>query len=101
MDAKYFCTTMQSELVGLKSRVYDIISEVEKMPKEKKSGLQEKLPELHSLVSELAHMVDELKVACPADFSSEKKSIEAKKAELMKKIDIWDSKHIAGGYVGG
>jgi hypothetical protein len=101
MDAKYFCTTMQSELVGLKSRVYDIISTIETMPAEKRGGLQEKLPEFHSLIGEIAHMVDELKMACPAEFSSEKKAIEAKKEELMEKMNVWDAEHIAGGYVGG
>jgi len=101
MDAKYFCTTMQSDLVGLKSRVYDILSAVEKMPKDKKAGLQGKLPELHGLVAELARMVDELRVACPADFTAEKKAIEKKRKELMEKINVWDSEHIAGGYVGG
>ena len=101
MDAKYFCTTVQSELVGLKSRVYDIISTVDSMPGEKKSELQGKIPELHKMVADLSRMVDELKVACPADFSSEKGAIEAKKNELVEKIDFWDSTNIPGGYVGG
>jgi hypothetical protein len=101
MDAKYFCTTMQSDLVGLKSRLYDIISGVEKMPAEKKGDAQKNLSELHALVAEIAHMVDELKVACPADFTNEKSAIEAKKQELMEKINVWDAEHIAGGYVGG
>lgn len=101
MDAKYFCTTMQSELVGMKSRVYDIISAVEKMPADKRETARKNLSELHKMVADLSHMIDELKMACPLEFSKERSEIEAKKNKLMEKINVWDAEHIPGGYVGG
>jgi hypothetical protein len=41
-------------------------------------------------------MNKKLEKACPLDWSKEKKEIEARKTELIEKIDIWDSEHLAG-----
>lgn len=101
MDAKYYCDTMQTELVGLKARVYDIIRSMEKMPPDRKNALSRQMGELHGLVGDLSRKIDNLKMVCPADWSTERKEIEATRKELLEKIDIWDKEHIAGGYVGG
>jgi hypothetical protein len=101
MDAKYFCTTMQSELTGIKARVYDIIHSVEKMPQENKDALTPKIPELYTLVEGLSKKLDELNTLCPADWSAQKKEIEEKKEGLVEKINYWDAEHIAAGFLGG
>jgi alkyl hydroperoxide reductase subunit AhpC len=41
-------------------------------------------------------MNDKLARACPIDWRKEKEAIEATKTELVEKIDIWDSEHLAG-----
>ena len=99
MDAKYFCTTMMSDLVALKARAYDIVSTVEKMPNKEK--VAPKLQSLHKMISELGGKIDKLNTQCPADWSSMRKEIEQKRQEIVSQIDIWDKEHIAGGYVGG
>ncbi len=101
MDATYFCGTMQSELTYLKARTYDIMRAVEKMKDEKKQTLSAQFTDLHALIEQLTDMINQLSKECPADWSKEKKQIEAKKAELVEKINIWDAEHIAGGWVGG
>jgi uncharacterized protein (DUF342 family) len=99
MDARYYCSTMTSDLVGLKARIYDIITTVEKSPN--KDKLYSQLTSLHAMVYDLQSKIEKLNKECPADWSATKQEIEKKKQELLKQIDIWDTAHIAGGYVGG
>jgi ABC-type phosphate transport system auxiliary subunit len=96
MDVNSFCGMMQSELNTLKSRVYDIMRAVEKIKDKKKKAQAAQIADLHSLVEHLLEMNRKLEKECPLDWSKEKKEIEEKKTELHKKIDIWDSEHLAG-----
>jgi len=101
MDANYFCGTMQSELTYLKARVYDIMRALEKMKDEKKKTLSAKFTDLNALIDQLSQMTNKLSKECPADWSNEKKKIEAKKTELRETIDLWDSDRIAATWPGG
>ena len=101
MDPKYYCHTTYSELTGLKARLYDILKALNNKPKDVRTKLMDQAKELHTLVDDLTHKIDQLKVQCPADWSPHKKEIEAKKKALVEKINFWDAEHIAGGYVGG
>jgi hypothetical protein len=96
MDVSTFCGTMQTEINSLKARVYDLMRGAEKTKGRKKKGQSAQLKELHELIEHLSVMNDKLARACPLDWSREKKAIEAKKSELIEKIDIWDSEHLAG-----
>ena len=53
MDAKYYCDHMQSELTGLKARVYNIIASVDKLDEGKKAELKSEVSALHALVADL------------------------------------------------
>lgn len=99
MDAKYYCNAVNTELTALKARAYDIMRQVDKM--ENKEKLFPQFSDLHSLVDELNAAIEKLSAECPADYSTAKNDIEAKKAALLAKINWWDEEHIAGGYVGG
>jgi len=96
MDVNSFCGMMQSEINSLKARIYDIMRAVEKIKDKKKNAQAAQFADLHALIEHLSEMNKKLEKACPLDWSKEKKEIEAKKAELHKKIDIWDSEHLAG-----
>jgi hypothetical protein len=95
MDVDTFCGAMQTEINSLKARVYDIMRAVEKI-KDKKKVKAVQLAELHALIEHLSAMNDKLARACPIDWRKEKEAIESKKTELVEKIDIWDSEHLAG-----
>lgn len=101
MDAKYYCDHMQSELTGLKARVYNVIAAVNGMGEEKRAALGSEVSALHALVAELSGKIDALKNQCPVDWSAEKTEIEKQRDALLTKINWWDEEHIAGGYVGG
>jgi hypothetical protein len=96
MDVNSFCEMMQSEINSLKARVYDIMRAVEKIKGKKTKKQAAQLADLHALIEHLSEMNNKLEIACPLEWSKEKKEIEAKKAELHEKIDIWDSEHLAG-----
>jgi ABC-type phosphate transport system auxiliary subunit len=96
MDATSFCGMMQTEIASLKARVYDIMQTVEKTKDKKKKTLAPQIDALHALIEHLSEMNDRLAKECPLDWSREKEEIEAKKAELIEEIDIWDSEHLAG-----
>ncbi len=96
MDVSVFCGMMQTEINSLKARVYDIMRAVEKSKGKKKKADVARLKELHSLIEHLTEMNEKLARACPLDWSKEKEAIEEKKSQLIEKIDIWDSQHLAG-----
>ncbi len=96
MEVNIFCGAMQTEINSLKARVYDIMRSIEKTKGRKKKADVAQLTELHALIEHLTAMNDKLARACPLDWSKEKKEIETKKSQLIEKIDIWDSQHIAG-----
>ena len=96
MDVDSFCGMMQSEITSLKARVYDIMRSVEKIKDKKKKKKAAELTDLHALIKHLSEMNDKLAKECPLDWSRERNEIEAKKTELIDKIDIWDSEHLAG-----
>lgn len=87
---------MQTEINSLKARVYDIMRDVEKAKGKAKKAQTAQLKELHALIEHLTEMNNKLARACPLDWTAEKNAIEAKKSELVEKIDIWDSQHLAG-----
>ena len=101
MDATYFCDTMQSELTGIKARIYAMLREMERMPAEEQERRSAEINEMNAMIDDLTVKIDKLKSVCPADWSAEKSDIEATRKQLVEKIDLWDAEHIAGGYVGG
>ncbi len=101
MDAKYYCETMQPELIAIKARVYTLLREVDKMPASEKQKFASELPEMYGLVDSLAAKLDKLRIECPTEWSTEKEEIDSTRKVLTEKIDIWDAQHIAAGYVGG
>jgi len=96
MDVNIFCGSMQTEINSLKARVYDIMRDVEKAKGKEKKTQTAQLKELHALIEHLTEMNNKLARACPLDWTAEKNAIEAKKSEVVEKIDIWDSQHLAG-----
>ena len=96
MDVNSFCGLMQSEITSLKARVYDIMQAVEKIKDKKKRAEIEQLMNVQPLIEQLSEMNDRLAKECPLDWTKEQRAIEAKKTELLAKIDMWDSEHLAG-----
>jgi hypothetical protein len=96
MDVNSFCGLMQSEITSLQARVYDIMQAVEKIKDKKKRAEIEQLMNVQPLLAQLSEMNDRLAKECPLDWTKEQRAIEAKKTELVKKIDMWDSEHLAG-----
>ena len=96
MDVDSFCGMMQTEINFLKAKLNDIMRTVEKSKSTEKMTHAAQLTELHALIEHLSEMNNKLSKTCPLDWSREKQELESKKTELLQKIDMWDSEHIAG-----
>jgi hypothetical protein len=96
MDVNSFCGMMQSEITSLKARVYEIQQAIGKIKDKKKREEISQMMNLQMLMEQLSGMNERLARECPLDWSGEKRDIEAKKTELLEKIDMWDSDHLAG-----
>ncbi len=101
MDIREYCDSMYGELTGMKARLYDILRIIDQMPQEARAKIRPQVDELHIMVGDLSRKIDRLLKECPADWSQAKAEIEELRWQLAEKIDWWDAKHIAGGYVGG
>ncbi len=101
MDIREYCDSMYGELTAMKARLYDILRVIDQMPQEARAKIRPQVDELHIMVGDLSRKIDRLLQECPADWSQAKAEIEELRWQLAEKIDWWDAKHIAGGYVGG
>ncbi len=102
MDIREFCNAMSGELAGWKAKMYDIISHVETLPALDRQYFAPDVNALRALISEVEESVRKLRTECPVDFSAYSKDLYDKVRDLRELIEnMWDSEHIAGGYVGG
>ena len=102
MEVKDFCNTIGTELTGHKSKMYDIITHVDKLSADDQKRLDPQVGGLKAMIEGIDAKLKELSTVCPADWSQQAETIRREVAELQKKAqNIWDIEHIAGGYVGG
>lgn len=86
MDVSDYCDTLEKQLSGWKARLYDVIRIVDKLADENKDTVYPTIQGLHSIVDEIDSEVDQLRTACPADWSPNRKNIDTKMAELQQTL---------------
>jgi hypothetical protein len=82
MDVTSYCDTLEKQLVGWKAKIYDVIQMVDKLPANEKEDLFPSIRSLHSMVEEINGELQQLKTACPADWSPSRNTIDDKMSEL-------------------
>lgn len=98
MDVSAYCDTLEKQLSGWKAKVYDVIRIVNKLPDEDKETVYPSIRGLHSIVDEIDAEVEQLRTACPADWSPNRKNIDDKMAELQQTLKSL-SKNVGGPLV--
>jgi hypothetical protein len=68
MDVSAYCDTLEKQLSDWKAKLYDVIRG------------------LHSIVDEIDSEVEQLRSACPADWSPNRQNIDDKMAELQQTL---------------
>jgi hypothetical protein len=86
MDVNSYCDSLGRHLTEWKARVYDVIRTVDKLPAAEKEAVFPSIRSLHATVAEIDGELEQLKTACPADWSPNRKIIDAKMSELQNTL---------------
>lgn len=86
MDVISYCNKLERQLTEWKAKIYSVIRVVDKLPVQEKEGVYPSIRSLHRIVDEINSELEQLKSACPADWSPSRQSIEAKMSELQSTL---------------
>jgi len=86
MDVTSYCNTLEKHLTEWKALIYDVIRTVDNLPETEKEAVFPSIRSLHSIVEAIDAELEQLKTACPADWSPNRLSIDEKMAELQQTL---------------
>ena len=82
MNVSEYCDTLGKQLVLWKAKIYDVIQIVDKLPAIEKETLFPSIRSLHSIVEEIDRELEQLKIACPADWLPNRNTLDGKMSDL-------------------
>jgi hypothetical protein len=105
MKAKNCCKTMEMELTGWKTSVYDITRKLETLPGDRKSKILPNIEDLHMLIAEMDDRIEEIRTRCAPetgmdDIQTERKAFSAAFSSLRVNTDE-AMRGLGGGNFGG
>ncbi len=86
MDATAYCDTLEDHLTQWKAKLYDAIRMVDRLPETEKETAFPSIRGLHSIVDQIDDEVEQLRTACPADWSPQRQNLDAKMSELQQSL---------------
>ena len=86
MEVSAYCDTLEQQLSQWKAKLYDVIRIVDKLTDENKETVYPSIRGLHSIVDEIDSEVEQLRTACPADWSPNRQNLDAKMTELQQTL---------------
>ena len=86
MDVISYCNKLEKQLTEWKAKIYSVIRVVDDLPIQTKEGVFPSIRSLHTIVDEIDNELAQLKIACPADWTPNRQSIEAKLTELQSTL---------------
>lgn len=86
MEANIYCDNLEKDLTGWKSKIYDVIRIVDKLPDTEKETVFLSIRNLHLIVDEIDSQLEELRTSCPADWSPNQKTIDEKMNDLRSTL---------------
>jgi methylaspartate ammonia-lyase len=87
MKAKDYCRSIEVELYGWKTKMYDMVRKVDKLRGTEKEKITSQVEELHQHISEMERIIEQLQTECPVEFGPQKKQIEESAAGMKKKYE--------------
>jgi len=87
MEVKDYCRNLEMELTGWKGKIYDVIRKMDQQPTGNKEKMYEDVNALHILMTDLEDRIDQLRTACPTEWSPERKEIAVKIDDLEKRYN--------------
>ncbi len=89
MEVESYCDTLDHQLTAWKSKIYDAIRIVDRLPEADKEMAFPSIRNLNAIVDEIDDQLEQLRNACPADWSPNRRTIDQKMADLhatLKKL---------------
>ncbi len=86
MDIISYCNQLERQLTDWKAKINSVIPVVDKLPVQEKEAIFPSIRSLHAVVDEIDGELEQLKSACPADWSPNRQTIEAKISELQSTL---------------
>jgi hypothetical protein len=87
MEVKDYCKSIEIELHGWKTKMYDMVRKVDKLRSADQEKLSAQVEGLHKHIEDIERIVNTLQTECPADFGPQKKEVEQTQAEIKKKYE--------------
>ena len=82
MDVVSYCDKLENQLTGWKAKIYDVIRTVDQLPANEAKAVTLSVRDLHAIVEEIDNEMEQLRSACPADWSPNRNVIDDKLYEL-------------------
>ena len=86
MDVMDYCSALLQDLTVWKAKIYDVIRIVDQLSSENKETVYPSIQGLHTIVAEIDSELEQLRTACPADWSPNRQNLDAKMAELQQTL---------------
>jgi uncharacterized coiled-coil DUF342 family protein len=87
MDVKDYCRSIEVELNGWKTKMYNMVRKVDKLRGADQDKLSAQVAGLHKHIEDIERIVGTLQNECPADFSPQKKEVEETQAAMKQKYE--------------
>lgn len=87
MDVQDYCKGLEMELTAWKAKLFDMIRKVDKLSTGDKEKMLPNIQDLNIIVTELEDKISVLETECPADWSPQKKEIEAAHIDMRSKYE--------------
>ena len=92
MDSQAYCDRLDSQLVAWKATIYDTIRIVDRLPPVEKEMAFGSIRNLHAILDEIDVELEQLRTACPADWSPNRRTIDQKMGDLHATLKMLSQK---------
>jgi hypothetical protein len=82
MDIEAYCDSLDTQLTAWKAKIYDVMRIVERLPAADKETAFPSIRNLNTIVDEIDDQLEQLRHACPPDWSPNRRTIDEKMADL-------------------
>ena len=87
MEVKDYCRSAEVELIGWKAKMYDMVRKVDRLRGSDAQNIQINIEELHKNISDMEHIIDQLRTECPLEYGPQKKEIDSASSNLKSKYE--------------
>jgi len=86
MDVYSYCDKLERQLTEWKARLTDVVRIVDGLSNAQKESTYPTIRGLHNIVSEIDAELEQLRTACPSDWSPNRRTVEKKMAALHETL---------------